>query len=130
MPSKNINSMYPQSSQSDCCNSRATEALIAFAPHIWGQAVEKRGESCLSLKCQNFRLNQVCSLLNKLSAYGTPVGFFTYTGYFQRHRSIHVVVDDASFAVHGINADVPQVLAATLFLFHITNLLVMPDIFG
>ena len=79
------------------------------------------------VNCTHPRFNQVwhVALLNKLPSYGLSPKLCAWIGGFLSNRRISVVVDGHSSNFHPINAGVPHgsVLAPTLFLLHINDLL-------
>ncbi|CAH1959672.1 unnamed protein product [Acanthoscelides obtectus] len=82
----------------------------------------------VTLLCQSYDEAHVlwhAALLSKLRFYGLPEKVCRWVADFISGRKISVVIDGFSSSSHNVNAGVPQgsVLAPTLFLLHINNLL-------
>lgn len=112
---------------------RSTGDLLAYAIHIWSEAIEKHGEALAVSLDISKAFDRVWheSLISKLPSFGLPTGLCVWIADFLRDRSIRVVIDGCSSSQMTINAGVPQgsVLSATLFLLHINDLL-KPGTFG
>lgn len=108
-------------------NRRSTADLLSFVTHTWNKSLEFHGECQIVALDISKAFDQVwhAALLNKLPSYGLPPKFCSWVSSFLTNRSISVVVDGQSSDLHCINAGVPQgsVLAPTLFLLHINDLL-------
>ncbi|RVE54942.1 hypothetical protein evm_000309 [Chilo suppressalis] len=111
---------------------RSTGDLLAYLTHIWGEAVDKRGESlAISLDiAKAFDRVWHKSLLSKLPAYGLPAQFCSWVADFLCERRIRVITDDSSSRFMSVNPGVPQgsVLSPTLFLLHINDLIPLGNI--
>ncbi|KAJ8734955.1 hypothetical protein PYW08_014205 [Mythimna loreyi] len=112
---------------------RSTGDLLAYAIHIWSEAIEKHGEALAVSLDISKAFDRVWheSLISKLPSFGLPTGLCVWIADFLRDRSIRVVIDGCSSSQMTINAGVPQgsVLSTTLFLLHINDLL-KPGTFG
>ena len=112
---------------------RSTGDLLAYAIHIWSEAIEKHGEALAVSLDISKAFDRVWhdSLISKLPSFGLPAELCDWIADFLRDRSIRVVLDGCSSGLLDINAGVPQgsVLSATLFLLHINDLL-KPGTFG
>nr|CAH7737232.1 unnamed protein product [Callosobruchus chinensis] len=93
----------------------------------WNKLIHSFGEAHVVALDISKAFDQLwhASLLNKLPSYGLPVKLCDCLADFLSGRKITVVVDGFSSSFHNINAGVPQgsVLAPTLFLIHINDLL-------
>ena len=106
---------------------RSTADLLSFVTNSWNKSLELHGESQIVALDISKAFDQVWhdALLNKLPSYGLPPKLCVWTSNFLSNRTLSVVVDGYCSAFHNINAGVLQgsVLAPTLFLLHINDLL-------
>ena len=106
---------------------RSTADLLTFVTHSWNKSLEYHGESQVIALDISKAFDQVWheALLNKLPSYGLPPKLCLWISSFLSNRRISVVVDGHSSGFYPINSGVPQgsVLAPTLFLLHINDLL-------
>lgn len=111
---------------------RSTGDLLAYVTHIWGEAMDKHGESlAVSLDiAKAFDRVWHRSLLSKLPAYGLPPRLCDWVAGFLEGRRIRVLCDGRKSRFLQINAGVPQgsVLSPTLFLLHINDMLSLGNI--
>nr|CAH7717679.1 unnamed protein product [Callosobruchus chinensis] len=106
---------------------RSTGDLLAYVTHVWNKLIHSFGEAHVVALDILKAFDQLwhASFLNKLLSYGLPVKLFYWLVDFLSGRKITVVVDCFSSSFYNINAGIPQgsVLAPTLFLLHINDLL-------
>nr|CAH7759086.1 unnamed protein product [Callosobruchus chinensis] len=106
---------------------RSTGDLLAYVTHVWNKLIHSFGEAHVVALNISKAFDQLwhAFLLNKLPSYGLPVKLCDSLADFLSDRKITVVVDGFSSSFHNINVGVPQgsVLAPTLFLLHINDLL-------
>jgi hypothetical protein len=88
---------------------RSTGDLLAYVTHLWGEAIDKHGESmAISLDiAKAFDRVWHKALLSKLPAYGLPSRLCTWIAGFLRERRIRVVSNSCASRFMTVSAGVP-----------------------
>lgn len=111
---------------------RSTGDLLAYVTHLWGEAMDKYGESLAVSLDISKAFDRVWhkALLAKLPAYGLPGRLCEWVTGFLHERKLRVLVDGYASEFMSVNAGVPQgsVLSPTLFLLHINDMLTLGHI--
>ena len=111
---------------------RSTGDLLAYVTHVWGDTLDKFGESVAVSLDISKAFDRVWhkALISKLSAYGLPSKLCDWLCSFLHKRRLRVLVDGFASELMQVNAGVPQgsVLSPTLFLLHINDMLSLGNI--
>ncbi|CAH2012486.1 unnamed protein product [Acanthoscelides obtectus] len=96
---------------------------MTYVTQLWSKLIQSHGEALDITKA--FDQLWHAALLSKLPSYGLPEKLCRWVADFISGRKISVVIDGFSSSSHNVNAGFPQgsVLAPTLFLLHINDLL-------